>query len=100
MLYFPPHHHHYHLQLLLLVKLKIVPWNLWAKLSPAVWAVLLLIVLFLMLTITQAENVQGFDSVEPGSTLTPTPTSTLMATPMPTATPPPARATPVPFARW
>jgi hypothetical protein len=35
--------------LLLLVKLKIVTWNLWAKLSPAIWAIVLLIVLFLPL---------------------------------------------------
>ena len=35
--------------LLLLVKLKMLPWNLWTKLSPVVWSVLLLIVLFLPL---------------------------------------------------
>jgi multidrug resistance efflux pump len=35
--------------LLLLVKLRLVPWNLWTKLSPAIWMILLLIVLFLPL---------------------------------------------------
>jgi len=35
--------------LMLLVKLKLVPWNLWTKLSPLIWAIVLLIALFLPL---------------------------------------------------
>jgi multidrug resistance efflux pump len=35
--------------LLVLVKLKLVPWNLWTKLSPVLWALLLFFILFLPL---------------------------------------------------
>jgi len=35
--------------LLLLVKFKLLPWNLWTKMSPAIWALLLMVVLFMPL---------------------------------------------------